>query len=151
MVSIEKPDFRNIGLGLAAGFIGTIGFVASNAVLRDVEAASPGITALYGLPATVAFTLLIHFFHGSILGGLYAAILEYLPEMDRIQEIVIGGVAYGILTTVVFAAIVMPLWHNAVGFADEVNLLAAPFMSYVTHVIYGLVLATAYRLLRENY
>jgi hypothetical protein len=137
--------------GLLAGFLATFIFVGANALLRGATGASPAVTALYGLPSTLAATMIVHFLNGSLMGGFYALIIENLPRKPSyIEEVVVeGGIGYGVFTTVFFASIVMPVWLYSVGFSDSISILNIKPMSLVTHILYGAGVAAAYRPLKS--
>ena len=110
------------------------------------------ILAMYGIEGpALAAGWAIHQFHGIVLGLTYVALVQFDPFIGPARHL--GGslalsVAYGILTTIGLAVIVMPLWLSAVGFP-----MAPPFpnvafpgtiLSLVGHIVYAIPVALAY-------
>jgi len=142
--------------GAIGGFVGSIGFGLLMMYVIPAPMLEVVIPAMYGIggPAFLAGWA-IHQFHGVVLGLTYVALVRTLPrgvrEMARDRTGALGlGVAYGVLTTVVLAVLVMPVWLGTVGFAG-----APPFpnvsypgtlVSLVGHVVYAVPVAVAYAL-----
>lgn len=134
-----------------AGVLGGILGAAVMAVLISVmsppvlQGAIPG---LYGLSGGVAGWV-VHLSHGAVLGVAFAAVAERGPPAERsIGTTLSLGVVWGVVTWLVLAALVMPLWLGAVGFPQ-----APPFPNFAVpsllwHVVYGGVLGITYAALR---
>lgn len=64
------------------------------------------------------------------------------------------GIGYGVLTTVILAVLVMPLWLQAVGFpaAPPFPNVAVPgtIISTIGHIVYALPVSVGYALFAEN-
>ncbi|MBX0295224.1 histidine kinase [Haloarcula nitratireducens] len=134
-----------------AGVLGGILGAAVMAVL--ISLTSPpvlqgAIPGLYGLSGGVAGWV-VHLSHGAVLGVAFAAVAERGLPADRSIGSTLGlGVVWGVVTWLVLAALVMPLWLGAVGFPQ-----APPFPNFAVpsllwHVVYGGVLGITYAALR---
>ena len=133
-----------------AGTIGGISGAAVMAVLISVMNAAVlegAIPALYGLSGGVAGWT-VHLAHGAVLGVVFAAIVQS-GLVGRSAGASVGlGLLYGASIWVALAALVMPLWLQAVGFP-----MAPPFPNFAVpsllwHLVYGGVLGIAYAALR---
>jgi hypothetical protein len=145
--------------GAIGGFVGSIGFGLLMMYAIPAPMLEVVIPAMYGIggPADLAGWA-IHQFHGVVLGLAYVALVRTMPdggrELARDRSGALGlGVGYGVLTTVVLAVLVMPVWLGVVGFAG-----APPFpnvsypgtlLSLVGHVVYAVPVAVAYALTTE--
>ena len=104
------------------------------------------IPALYGLQGGIAGWV-VHMSHSAVLGVLFAAFAGRMP--GGIGRSAVVGLVYGVLLWAVLAALVMPIWLEAVGFAG-----APPFPnfalpgSFPAHAIYGTVLGAVFAALR---
>ena len=142
--------------GAIGGFVGSIAFGLVMMYVIPAPMLEIVIPAMYGIegPALLAGWA-IHQFHGVVLGLTYVALVRTVPGRLRglahDQTGALGlGVAYGVLTTVVLAVLVMPVWLGVVGFAG-----APPFpnvsypgtlVSLIGHVVYAIPVAVAYAL-----
>jgi hypothetical protein len=138
--------------GAAGGFVGSILFGLMMMFVMPAPLLEVVIPAMYGIegPALLAGWV-IHQFHGVVLGLVYVALVQFgaLREPARDFTGAVGlGVAYGVLTTLVLAVLVMPLWLAAVGFpaAPPFPNVAFPatIVSTLGHVVYAIPLAIAY-------
>lgn len=109
------------------------------------------IPSLYVLapPPNPAVGMGVHVFHGAVLGVVFAAVVARLGVRDT-SRLVGLGVAWGVATWAVLAALVMPVWLSAVG--SPAN---PPFPNFATpsllwHVVYGLVLGGVYAVLDDS-
>jgi uncharacterized membrane protein YagU involved in acid resistance len=140
--------------GAVGGFVGSIAFGLLMMYVIPAPMLAVVIPAMYGIEGPAFLTgWAIHQFHGVVLGLTYVALVRATPVRDAARDRTgaLGlGVAYGVLTTVVLAVLVMPAWLGAVGFAG-----APPFpnvsypgtlLSLVGHVVYAIPVAVAYAL-----
>ena len=143
--------------GAAGGFVGSIAFGLIMTFVVPAPMLEVAIPAMYGIegPALLAGWA-IHQFHGVVLGLAYVALVHSGPLRETASTLpdALGlAVAYGVLTTVVLAVIVMPLWLGAVGFggAPPFPNVAVPgtFVSTIGHVVYAVPVAVAYALTVE--
>ena len=134
-----------------AGVVGGIAGAAVMAVLISVMNAAVlqgAIPGLYGLSGGVAGWV-VHLSHGAILGVVFATLVERALPGEYAPGAIVGlGIAWGALTWVGLAALVMPLWLSAVGFP-----MAPPFPNFAIpsllwHAVYDGVLREAYAGLR---
>ncbi|MEM4781110.1 MAG: histidine kinase [Halalkalicoccus sp.] len=140
--------------GAAGGFLGSILFGLMMRYVMPPPLLEMVIPAMYGIegPALMAGWA-IHQFHGVVLGLVYVALVQAPPLRERAKRLggaLSLGVAYGVLTTIGLAVIVMSLWLSAVGFP-----MAPPFpnvgfpatlLSTIGHVVYAIPVALAYAL-----
>jgi hypothetical protein len=136
-----------------AGVLGGIGGALAMGAL--VLAMSPptlavAIPSLYTLapPPNPGLGMVVHVSHGAALGVVFAALVGLL-DVERPTQLVGLGVAWGVATWVVLAALLMPLWLRAVGSpaSPPVPNFAPP--SLLWHVVYGAVLGGVYVLTAE--
>lgn len=81
--------------------------------------------------------------HSAVLGAVFAAIMVTVVGRyaDSVGANAVAGIIYGIVLWAVLAALVMPLWLQAVGFPQ-----APPFPNFAlpgslpAHAVYGLLL-----------
>lgn len=143
--------------GAAGGFVGSVLFGLMIQYVMPPPLLEVVLPAMYGIegPALTAGWA-IHQFHGVVLGLAYVAAVQFGPLRAPARRLggALGlGVAYGVLTTVLLAVLVMPLWLQTVGFP-----MAPPFpnvafpatlISTVGHVVYAVPVAVAYALVSE--
>lgn len=149
----ERPEGTVQGNWIA----GVVGGVAGAAVMTGLIFAmndavlAVAIPALYGLapPASAGAGAAVHLFHGAVLGVVFAAIAGAL-DAESTGSLVGLGVAWGVVTWVVLAALVMPLWLSAVGFPNAPPFPNFALPSLLWHGVYGLVLGGAYAGLQDR-
>ncbi|WP_408959838.1 histidine kinase [Natrinema sp. 74] len=132
---------------------GTVGGIAGAIVFGAMLAMqTPGvletaIPALYGLEGGLA-GMILHVAHGAVLGVVFAAVLVATGHPDPgIATSSALGLGYGIVVWALLAAVVMPIWLSAVGFAMAPGVPNVAVESLIGHVAYGFVLGAAYALL----
>lgn len=137
-----------------AGVVGTIAFGAFFLAIGNTGTIAMAIPALYGLTGpSLAIGGIIHLIHGAVLGVVYAAIVSvtgYGHHLDDVKKATIWGLGYGAATTVLLAAILMPVWLSTVGFPNAPNAPNFNPMGLVGHLIYGAVLGASYPLIRNK-
>jgi len=131
-----------------AGVIGGIvGAAVMGALVLAMNAATLGVAipSLYGLapPQNPAGGLFVHVSHGAVLGVVFAAIVG-AADVDATGKLVGLGVGWGVLTWVVLAALVMPVWLGAVGSPANPPFPNFAPPSLLWHAVYGLVLGVVY-------
>lgn len=126
--------------GIAGGIIMGVLMLAMNDAVIAVA-----IPSLYSLapPPNIPVGMAVHVFHGAVLGVIFAGIASAL-EIDSSRNVIGLGLAWGIVTWAVFAALLMPVWLSTVG-----SPASPPFPNFATpsliwHVVYGLVLGGVY-------
>ncbi len=131
-----------------AGVVGGIVGAAAMAVL--VVAMNPptlavAIPSLYTLapPANVGVGLFVHISHGAVLGVAFAGLVGAF-EVDSAGARIGAGVGWGVVTWVVFAALVMPAWLDVVGSPASPPLPNFAPPSLLWHAVYGAVLGGVY-------
>ncbi|MFB6122217.1 MAG: histidine kinase [Haloferacaceae archaeon] len=134
--------------GALGGFLGTLAFGAVQYAVGAVGIIAVAIPALYGISGpNLLAGWLIHLFHGVVLGLVYAAVVSTTSLREygtRLTGGVVLGLGYGVVTTVVLAALVMPVWLGAVGFPNAPPLPNFTVPSLVFHLVYGVVLGGTY-------
>lgn len=127
---------------LAAWFMGLHMWAMNQAVIAKA------IPALYGLEGAAAGWI-VHLAHGAALGALFALAVESDLVPVRTPARCAGlAVAWGVALWVGMAALLMPVWLSAVGFAN-----APPFPNFAPpslfwHVLYGIGLGAVYTVVR---
>lgn len=124
--------------GLAGGAVMAAVMLAMNPA--PIEIAIP---SLYGLapPASGAAGLTIHLAHGAALGVVLAGLAGAAGITASRGKLLGAGVAWGVVTWVVLAALVMPAWLSAVGSPASPPLPNFALPSLLWHVVYGVVAA----------
>jgi hypothetical protein len=143
--------------GAAGGFLGSVLFGLIMQYVMPPPLLEMVIPAMYGIEGpALAAGWAIHQFHGVVLGLSYVAAVQFGPlkaPARRLGSALGLGIAYGVLTTVLLAVLVMPLWLQAVGFP-----MAPPFPNFgipatlisgVGHIVYAVPVAVAYALVSE--
>lgn len=137
----ERDAPGNWKAGVVAGLAGSfvMGVLIS---LTNAAVVAVAIPALYGLapPPNPLAGWFVHMSHGAVFGVLFAALVGALGYGDDATRSAGLGVAYGVVVWIVAAALLMPLWLGAVGFAG-----APPFPNFAApsllwHAVYGAVL-----------
>ena len=138
--------------GVLGGIVGAIvfGIVLLGAHPgRPIEVAMP---TMYGFgPDSGAIGFTIHLAHGAVLGVVFAAIVELSGLRTKFgdnRSLALAGLGYGLVTWLLLAALLMPLWLEAVGSPAQPpfpNLTSAGAnVSLVGHAIFGVVLGLLY-------
>jgi len=145
---------REWAAGAVGGFVGSIVFGVMMMSVMPAPMLEIVIPAMYGIegPALVAGWA-VHQFHGVVLGVSYVGLVQFGAIRDTAKSLSgsLGlGVAYGILTTVVLAALVMPLWLQIVGFPAAPPFpnvgFPATLVSALGHTLYAVPVAVGYAL-----
>jgi len=136
-------------MGVVGGLVGglAMGIVLSVALTSTIESAIPALYTLDG----GAIGWVAHMSHAAIFGVLFAAFVtrsQIKPYTETVTELLGIGIAYGAVLWVVAASVVMPIWLDAVGFANAPATPNFVPMSLAGHVIFGAVLGAAYWALR---
>ncbi|MFC7114107.1 hypothetical protein ACFQH2_02745 [Natronoarchaeum sp. GCM10025703] len=143
-----------LAAGAVAGFVGSVLFGLLMQFVIPAPMLKMAIPAMYGIegPALAAGWAL-HQFHGVALGVAYVLLVSNTGLRARastLPDAIPLGALYGVLTTLVLAVLVMPLWLGAVGFGG-----APPFpnvgfpgtlMSTLGHVVFAAPVAIGYTL-----
>jgi hypothetical protein len=141
-MDVERREWQ---AGVAGGLFGgaLMGILLSVMMTPVIENAIP---ALWGLSGGLAGWI-IHMANSAILGVAFAALAKALPKYSSsVGRSTALGAVYGIVLWVVLAALVMPVWLGAVGFAGAPALPNFNPMSLVGHLVYGIALGAAYPL-----
>ena len=132
--------------GTVGGLLGSIAFGVLMAT-QTPNVLEVAIPSLYGLEGGVAGTI-VHLTHGVILGVTFAMVLTAVGWTDPpLAQSVAVGVGYGLVVWTLLAAILMPIWLSAVGFALAPDAPNIAIESLVGHIAYGTVLGTVYAVL----
>ncbi len=144
----ETSRAVDTGIDTGAWRLGTVGGIVAAAVMAaaivvmnppTIEAAIPALYTLSGGAAGVT----VHLAHGAVLGVAFAGLLCVLP-VDSPGATVAAGLAWGAVTWVLLAALLMPVWLGTVGFGG-----APPFPNFAVpsllwHLLYGAVLGAVF-------
>jgi len=135
-----------------AGVLGTVAFGALFHAIGETGLMTEMIPALYGLGPSLTVGWIIHLLHGAVLGVIFAAAVSYSPYSNYLEDTTksVGlGLGYGVITTVLLAAVLMPVWLGAVGVEAPSPPNFDP-MGLIGHLIYGAVLGAAYPAIKEQ-
>jgi hypothetical protein len=133
--------------GVVGGVLGAAVMAVAISLMNPptLAAAIPG---LYGLSGGVAGWV-VHLSHGAVLGVAFAAVVETdALGVDSVTRHFGAGLAWGVVTWVVLAALVMPVWLGAIGFPNAPPFPNFAVPSLVWHLVYGAVLGVVYPLSR---
>jgi hypothetical protein len=106
------------------------------------------IPSLYGLapPSNPTAGMFVHVSHGAVLGVAFAGIVG-AAGLRSTGKVVGAGLAWGVLTWIVLAALVMPAWLGVVGSPASPPLPNVAPPSLLWHLVYGGVLGAVYGVL----
>ncbi|TQQ79817.1 histidine kinase [Halonotius terrestris] len=130
--------------GVVGGIVGAI--VMGGLVLAmNTPTLAVAIPSLYTLapPANPGLGLAVHLSHGAVLGVVFAGIVDAF-ELDSTATQIGAGIGWGVVTWVVLAALVMPVWLSAVGSPASPPLPNFAPPSLLWHAVYGAVLGGVY-------
>jgi hypothetical protein len=132
--------------GIAGSFAMGVAVLAMNAATLAVA-----IPSLYGLapPPNPVVGMVVHLFHGTVLGVVFVAVLSAI-DLDSTGSIVGAGLAWGVVTWVALAALLMPVWLGTVGSPASPPFPNFAVPSLLWHLIYGLVLGGVYVATRDR-
>lgn len=139
-------ELSNWQAGTVAGVAGGVamGVMLTMQMTPVIEHAIP---AMYGLDGGLAGWI-VHVSHAAILGVGFAAVLVARRATDwSLARTAGAGLAYGVVLWAVLAVLVMPVWLDAVGFANAPALPNVNVQSLLGHVVYGVVAGVAYAVL----
>ncbi len=140
----------NFSAGAIGGIAGGLVMGALMLAMNDAVIAV-AIPSLYGLapPPSPAVGMAVHVFHGAVLGVVFAGIAAALGVESSGKAIGLG-LAWGVVTWAVLAALVMPVWLDAVGSPASPPYPNFAPPSLLWHVVYGLVLGGVYAAVRHR-
>lgn len=120
-------------------------------VVMNAAVLAVAIPSLYGLapPANPALGMVVHVSHGAALGVAFAGIAAALGRGST-KELLGLGAVWGVVTWVVLAALVMPVWLSAVGSPANPPFPNFAPPSLLWHVVYGVVLGGVYAVTKES-
>lgn len=143
--------------GAVGGFLGSVAFGIMMAFIMPPPLLEVVIPNMYGFGTTPDSPALLagwafHQFHGTVMGLMYVAYVEHpsvanWSDPRTIGGAVLHGIIWGIITTLVFAVIVMPIWLQAVGFPEAPpfpNIGPGTLMSTLGHIVYAVPLGIFY-------
>ena len=130
--------------GVVGGIVGAI--VMGGLVLAiNTPTLAVAIPSLYTLapPASPGLGLAVHLSHGAVLGVVFAGIVDTLELESTVSQLG-AGIGWGVVTWIVLAALVMPVWLRAVGSPASPPLPNFAPPSLLWHAVYGAVLGGIY-------
>lgn len=149
-IAFDEIDWVSAAI---AGIIATVAFGAMQHMAGQAAVIRGAMPAMYGLGPSLAIGWVIHLFHGVVLGLVYSVLVSLGPLREysgqSVASIVLG-VAYGVVTTIGLAWLLMPAWLSAIGFPNAPPLPNVGVTSLVGHVVYGVVLGVLYPVLGER-
>ena len=137
----QRGNWAAGGLGglLGGTAMGVLVFVMNQATL------AVAIPSLYGLapPANPLAGFAVHLDHATVLGLAFAGLVG-LASLDSPTKVVGAGLAWGVVTWIGLAALVMPVWLSVVGSPASPPLPNFAPPSLLWHLVYGGVLGGGY-------
>ena len=157
-MSTTTENARPTGTAGGSWEAGTVGGIVGAAVmgalivLMNEAVIAVAIPSLYALapPQNPAAGLFVHVSHGAVLGVVFAAVAG-AADVDATGKLVGLGLGWGVVTWVVLAALVMPVWLNLVGSPANPPFPNFAPPSLLWHVVYGLVLGGVYAGLDDRF
>ena len=153
MISMNFDQNEVISSALA-GILGTLAFAGFFFGVGKTGTIKGAIPALYGLKPSLIAGMLIHLVHGAILGVLYTIMIKGVGYSEVLEDSVksgLAGLGYGVLTTVLLAAVLMPVWLSTMGFPKAPTAPNFSPIGLVGHLIYGVILGATYPLIRKQF
>ena len=151
MVDIHRDD---IITGALAGVLGTLAFTAFFLAIGNTGTVAMAIPALYGITGpSLLIGGLIHTIHGAVLGVIFTSLISAAGQASQLENLktsLIWGLGYGLVTTLLLAAILMPIWLSTVGFPNAPPVPNFNPMGLLGHLIYGGVLGASYPPINER-
>ena len=151
MVDIHRDD---IITGALAGVLGTLAFTAFFLAIGNTGTVAMAIPALYGITGpSLLIGGLIHTIHGAVLGVIFTSLISAAGQASQLENLktsLIWGLGYGLVTTLLLAAILMPIWLSTVGFPNAPSVPNFNPMGLLGHFIYGGVLGASYPLISDR-
>lgn len=156
--SVGSVPSANWAAGAIGGFIGSILFGLIMQYVIPAPMLEMAIPAMYGIEGPALLTgWIIHQFHGVVLGLAYVALVQFGPLREPAKRVgpAIGlGIGYGVVTTVLLAVLVMPVWLSALGFpgAPPFPNVAIPgtLVSLAGHIVFAILVALVYALVARD-
>jgi hypothetical protein len=149
--------------GATGGFIGSIAFALIMVFIIPKPVLEVAIPNMYGIEATPdapapGFGWFFHQFHGVMLGLVYVAYAERPSiagwwDPRTIGGAIIHGLIWGVVTTLILAVIVMPIWLQVVGFGGAPpfpNIGPGTVLSTLGHLVYAVPLGLFYAFHRSS-
>jgi len=132
--------------GVLAGLVGgaVFGVLLSIRMTPVIEVAIP---SMYGFAPPPNGTLgwVAHMSHAAVLGLVFAGVVGVVGLDDASAWTqVAAGLAFGVVLWIVLAALVMPVWLDAVGSPADPPLPNFDTTSLVGHAVYGVAVGAAY-------
>ena len=156
-MSTTTATGRNADASVGNWKAGVIGGVAGAAVMgalvmiMNLATLAVAIPSLYTLapPASPGLGLVVHLSHGAVLGVVFAGLVQ-LFDRTGTKQLVGLGLGWGVVTWVVLAALVMPLWLSAVGSPASPPFPNFAVPSLLWHAVYGVVLGGVYAVTKDR-
>jgi hypothetical protein len=142
----RQPDVSvgNWKAGVVGGLVGAL-VMGVLVIVMNTPTIAVAIPSLYGLapPPSPGLGLVVHLSHGAVLGVVFAGLAGALG-LESTGRLVGAGVTWGVVTWVVLAALLMPVWLSAVGSPASPPFPNFAMPSLLWHVVYGAVLGGVY-------
>ena len=138
--------------GVVGGLVGgaLFGIMLSIQMTPVIEVAIP---SMYGLAPPPNGTLgwIVHMSHAAVIGVVFAGAVGLVGlDGSSAWKQVAAGLAYGVVVWVVLAALLMPIWLEAVGSPADPPLPNFNTTSLIGHAVYGVGLGVVYAVLEGS-
>jgi hypothetical protein len=149
-IGVEDVSF-DATAGVVAGIVGGVAMGALMVVM-NADVLAVAIPSLYTLapPPNLQLGFLVHVFHGAALGLVFAGLVSAL-SVELPGRIVAAGLGWGVVTWLVLAALVMPLWLGAVGSPASPPFPNFAIPSLLWHAVYGVVLGGVFVAVHDRF
>lgn len=136
--------------GIVGGLTGSL-LMGVAVLAMNTPTLAVAIPSLYGLapPPNPILGMGVHLFHGAVLGLLFAGVAG-MTDIDSTGKIIGAGFVWGVLTWIVLAALLMPIWLDIVGSPASPPFPNFALPSLLWHAIYGLGLGGVYAALKNR-
>ncbi|MCU4801581.1 histidine kinase [Halobacteria archaeon HArc-gm2] len=150
-VTIEDDVSFDATAGVIGGIVGGVAMGAL-VVVMNAAVLAVAIPSLYTLapPANLQLGFLVQVFHGAALGLAFAGLVGTL-SVDSPAKVVAAGLGWGVVTWLVLAALVMPLWLGAVGSPASPPFPNFALPSLLWHAVYGAVLGGVFAVVHDRF
>jgi hypothetical protein len=151
LVSTEQATVHSTKVSTGNWKAGVVGGVAGALVMgalmfaMNTPTLAVAIPSLYALapPPNPGVGLVVHLSHGAVLGVVFAGLVGAF-DLDAPGALLGLGLGWGVVTWVVLAALLMPLWLSVAGSPASPPFPNFAIPSFLWHVVYGLVLGGVY-------
>lgn len=149
-IGVEDVSF-DATAGVVAGIVGGVA-MGVLMVVMSADVLAVAIPSLYTLapPPNLQLGFLVHLLHGAVLGLAFAGVVSAL-SLESSGKVAAAGLGWGVVTWLVLAALLMPLWLGAVGSPASPPFPNFAVPSLLWHAVYGVVLGGVFVVVHDRF